>query len=76
MNFYVCINSYECVDPEIYDDGLDADTTDPDRFWFERLIYTETVDEMYLSIAQKLDKVWGGFVYGHQVRPLLVKRRL
>lgn len=76
MNFYVCTNSYLCVAPNIYDKNLDPDATDPDRFWFERLIYTEAIEDIYCSIAEKLDKVFGGYVYGHQIKSLLVKRRL
>jgi len=74
MNFYICIDSCGCADPEIYDDCFCS--INANRFFFERLIYTNLFGDKCYSISQKLAKIWGGYVDSDQVKPLLVKKIL
>ena len=76
MNFYICIDYSGCARPEILETSM-SNSVDLRGEWFKRMIYTRNPEGSdYYSIAQKNEMVWGGYVPGGQVKPLVIKRVL
>ena len=76
MEFYICIDYSGCARPEILETSM-SNSDDLRGEWFKRMIYVKNIGcGDFLSIAQKNDLVWGGYVSRYQLKPLIVKRVL
>lgn len=76
MNFYICIDYSGCAGPEILETSM-SNSAYLGREWFKRMIYVKNIGcGDFLSIAQKNDLVWGGYVPRNQLKPLIVKKVL